>query len=173
MSILKELKSSSTYKKYLKILEHAQSKIDYDRDRLEALSLHSSLLVRTIYGRKKYSPKAMIEAAAQVQSNRSRLVELRVRVSIQLSEVEEAAKAFRGFAYTKYVEELKAYKTKDQRMALLDRATSASADFLAEGKTFLSIMDDLIKDLDQSSHSLRHMLDALKLMAGAKTANTI
>lgn len=172
-AILITLRSDSRYKKFVKAVEEAQGRVDFEKDRAEALSLHSGLLVRGLYGKKQYSSKSMIEAVSQVQANRSRLVELRVRSSIHLSYIKEFASNFRRYVYTQYSEDLREFKTKDQKDALLLRLTAKSEEFMSEGNSHLDLLDLLIKDLDQSSHTMRHMIDILKLLSDTSSGKIL
>lgn len=164
--IINTLKADTRYKKFRKAVEAAQERVDFEKDRSEALNLHSSLLVRSLYGKKQYSSKTLIEAVSQVQANRSRLVELRVRSSIHLSYIKEYSANFRRYVYTQYSDTLKSYKTRDQRDALLLRLTAKAEEFLSEGESHLNLIDTLIKDLDQAGFAMRHMIDVLKLLDG-------
>lgn len=160
------IRGDTRYKKFKKILMASKDKLDFEKDRQEALMLHSGLLVRTIYGKKLYSSKTLLESLSQVQANRSRLVELRVRSSIELSYVQEASKALRRYVYTTYADDLKEYRTKDQREALFLRLTAVAEEFLSEGESHLGLLDTLIKDLDQAGFAMKNMVETFKLLDG-------
>ena len=170
---LKEIRKSTKYTKLQNILENAQQKLNLEQDLKEAFALHASLRVRQMYGKNKYNPKLIMKCVAQVQSNRSRITTLVAKASVHLSYVEEASKAFRIFLYTEYSEDMKKYKTKEQKDAIFQRIVGSVSDFISEGNAFIKHMEYLIKDLDQSSHSLRHMIDILKILQGAKGTNIV
>jgi hypothetical protein len=165
--LLAKIRLDSKYKKFKQILQAAQEKVTFQPDREEALALHAGLLVRTLYGKKQFSSKSILESLSQVQANRSRLVELRVRSSVHISYVKESSKALKRYVYTQYAEDLKvSYKTKDQREALLMRLTDVAEEFLAEGENHIELLDTFIKDLDQAGFTLRDMVKVLEMLVG-------
>lgn len=166
--LIAAIRADARYKKFKKIVTEAQERVDFEKDREEALALHSGLVVRTIYGKKMYSSKTLLESLAQVQANRSRLVELRVRSSIHISYVKEASSAFKRYIYTAYADDMRnaEYRTKDQREALLMRLTAIAEEFMSEGNSHLDMIDTFIKDLDQAGFSMKHMVDVLRLLDG-------
>lgn len=162
--ILSKVKKDERYKTYKKIVEQVQGRINFEKDREEARSLHSGLIVRTLYGKKQFSPKTIIESVAQVQSNRSRLVELRSNSQIHLSYLDEAAEAFKRYMMTQYADDLSGFRTKDQRDALLDRIMAKAQEILAEGKGYHMLLDGFIKDLDQAGYSHKALIDLLQML---------
>ena len=173
MSLAKILRADKRYKKVVNILESAQRRINVDRDRSEAFALHAGLEVRSLQGKRLLSTSAIISATAQIQANRSRLVEIRARSTEHVSYLEEACKAFRKYALTKYADEFKSYRTKDERDSILYTVLKPSMDFVSEVSTLTDILDMFIKDLDQSGHTVRHIIDILKLLDSSKTGKTI
>lgn len=173
MSLVKVLRKDQNYKKLKKILEVARTKVDVAKDRATAMNLHSSLEVRDLYGQRKFSAKRILSATSQVQANRSSLVVLRARATEHVSYVEQAVKSFKRYAFTEYREDFSDYRTKEQRDAVVQTALGSADDFIQEIQGLLDLLDLLIKDLDQSSHALRHMIDVLKLLDASKGGRII
>lgn len=163
-TILVKVKKDERYKTFKKIVEQVQGRVDFETARNEAVSLHSGLIVRTLYGKKQFSPKTIIESVAQVQANRSRLVELRSKSQIHLSYLDEAAEAFKRYLMTQYADDLAGFRTKDQRDALLDRIMAKAQEILAEGKGFNNLLDGYIKDLDQAGYTHKALVDLLQML---------
>jgi hypothetical protein len=164
-SLLKEIRANENYKRFLAIVETCQQRIDVDRSKNEALALHAGRLSRNLHGEKRYSPKHIIDANMQDMANRARMVEIRVKNDIQLSTLRSAIQAMRRHISTEYAEELREFSTAPQRSAFVDRVLKASVQLLEEGEALIELLDTLIKDIDQTSHTMRHIIEALKLVS--------
>jgi hypothetical protein len=173
MTLIKAIRKDPKYKTLKQVLENAQSKIDIEQSRKRAFVLHASLEVRGLYGRKKFSPKRILSATAQIQANRSTLVEIRARLSEHVSYVEAAQAAFRRHVFSEFSEDLRDYRTKEQRDAFINNATVTVVDFISEVTALVDLLDTFIKDLDQAGHNIRHMVDVLKLLASSKGGQVI
>ena len=171
--LLSEIRSGAQYKKYQKILEAAQTGLDLDVLRAEALGSHSARTSRQLYGSKQYSPKALVDAVYKDLAFRSRMVEIRVKVSVALSNLDEASKAMRRYISTEYSDDLLDFSTADQRRSFVDRVLKVGLAYLAEGQALLDMMDSLIKDCDQAGFSLRNAVETLKLLDGSKSGKVI
>lgn len=173
MSVLREARESTPYKKYAKILATAQGRLDLGAFRSEALSLHSSRTSRTLYGKKQYSAQAVYDALLRDLSFRSRLVEIRVKVSVELSNLIEATKSIRRYLMTEFAEDLREFSTADQRKSFVDRIIKPGLDYEAEAQSIVDLVDLIIRDIDQAGFSFRNIVETLKLMDGSKGARTV
>lgn len=173
MSLIAEIRKDAEYQKFKKILVKVREKINVDRDRTEALSMHAGRTSRRLHGTKQYSPKSLIEASLNDLACRSRLVEVRVQCSIQIDLLHDAVKAMRHYITTEFVEDLKEYKTVGQRNALIDRVVSAALVTQSEGQALIKLLDDLINDIDKASYHLRLMIETLKLLDASKSGQVV
>jgi len=173
MSLITTIRADSEYKKFKTILLKVREKLNVDRDRAEALSMHAGRTSRRLHGTKQYSPKSVLDASLNDLACRSRLVEIRVQCSIQIDLLHDAAKAIKHYITTEFVDELNAYKTVGQRNALIDRVVSAALVTESEGAALLKLLDDLISDIDKSSYQLRVTTDLLRLMADTKGGQVV
>lgn len=171
--LLLEIRNDDKYTKFKRIVRVAGTRLNLTKDREEALALHTSRTSRTLHGSKRYSPKDLIDATLTDGRTRSRLVEIRVKASNHIELLEEACDAMRHHLFTEYHEELKAFSTVDQRSALVKRVQRVALDLIAEGRTLLDMLDQIIKDIDQNGHSLRNAMELLKLLDGAKSGKII
>lgn len=167
-SLIQEVRDTDQYQTFKKIFSRIREKLDFEKSRKEALSLHSSRTSRELYADKQYSLKKLMDATLKDLSFRSRMVEMRVQASIQLSTLDEALKSARRFVSTEYDEELREFSTSDQRRDFVNRILKNAVEFNAEGQALIELLDQLIKDIDQSSHQLRHLIDCLKLLDSSK-----
>jgi hypothetical protein len=163
--LVKTVRADPNFKKFLKLVENITAKIDTEAISREALGLHSSRLSRSLHGEARYSPTALIDANIQDLSFRARLVELRVTLGRKLDKLDEVMAAIKRHISTEYDDELRDFATVDQRKAFVTRTIKRQHAILADGNSVISMIDLLIKDIDQASHSMRHSLDCLKLLA--------
>jgi hypothetical protein len=164
MSLTKQVRNDPQYETFLRVLEATRKRVDLDAALNEAMTLHSSRLSPSLTGNDRYSPRKLIDASFKDLSVRSRLVAIRVNNDRALSHLREAMDAFRRYISTEYSEELRDFSTADQRRAFVDRILKNANALLSEGESVLNTIDHLVKDVDQSGHSLRHAIDCLKLL---------
>lgn len=164
MSLIKEIRQDPHYEIFLRVLEATRKNINLETAITEAKGLHTSRTSRSLTGNDRYSPKKLIDAVAKDLSTRARLVEIRVSNDRKLSHLREAMEALRRYIATEYNEELREFSTAEQRRNFVDRVLKSANSLLTEGESLLATLDVLIKDLDQASHAMRHIVDCLKLM---------
>lgn len=173
MGIIANIRAESEYKKFRKVVAIVQERLNVDKDRTEALSMHAGRTSRQLHGKKQYSPKALIDASLNDLSVRSRLVEIRVQCSIQIDLLHDAIKAIKHFITTQYHVELAKFKTVGERSAFLERVLATAIEIESGGQALIKLLDDLISDIDKSSYHLSHMVDGLKLLDGSKSGAVI
>jgi hypothetical protein len=162
---LKELiKSDDEYRKFRKIVTTVRDRLNIEKDTSEALASHASRTSRSLYGNKSYNPRAIVEASLHDLSNRSRLVELRVKCDIQISHLHEAVKSIRKYLGTEFKDALSMHKTIADRSAAIDGYIKTALSVEAEGKALVDMLDFLIKDIDQANFSIRATINALELV---------
>lgn len=166
--VIEEIRADPTYKKFKIIFARTQEKVNLERDIQEVLSLHAARTSRKLYGSKQYSVKSLIDANLKDLSFRSRMVELRVKASINLSLLKEAVASMKKYLSTEYADDLSEFSTAEQRRNFVDRVLKQPLAFLSEGEASLDTIDVLVKDLDQASFGLRNMMECLKLLDGSK-----
>lgn len=163
-ALIKAIRADANYKQFLHILKQTQERLDLEVDQKEAMVLHSGRLSRGMYGKNRYSAKTLIDASLVDMSSRSRLVEIRVKASIQLSVLDEAVKAVRKYLMTEYADDLSEFKTAEQRRSFCDRAIKHGLAFQEEGAALLQLLDRIIEDIDKASFHLRNIMECLKLL---------
>lgn len=115
----------------------------------------------------------MYDALLRDLSFRSRLVEIRVKVSVELSNLIEATKSIRRYLMTEFAEDLREFSTADQRKSFVDRIIKPGLDYEAEAQSIVDLVDLIIRDIDQAGFSFRNIVETLKLMDGSKGARTV
>lgn len=167
-AILSALREDSQFKKFRKIVANIEAKIDVEPLLNEAKALHASRTSRKLHDKKQFHARALIDASLRDLSIRSRLVEMRIRVTIQTARLQEAMNAIKHYITTEFYAELGEYKTVDQKRALIDRATAKAQDLMSEGENVTAVFDVLIKDIDQANFSLKLFVESLKLLSDTK-----
>lgn len=173
MSLIRDIREDPEYKKYKKIVLLVREKLKIEKDKAEALSLHAGRTLRKLHGSKQYSPKALVDAAANEAAARSRLVEMRVQCAIQTDLLHSTVKALRQHVMTSYREELSDFRTVADRAAMLDRVAAGALTTESESQALIKLLDDLVNDIDKSSFHLRAMVDVLKLLDGSKSGTVV
>jgi len=171
--LLAEIRNDPSFTKFKRVVRITGTRLNLEKDREEALASHAARTSRTLHGSKRYSPKDLIDATLTDGRTRSRLVEIRVKASNHIELLEDACDAIKHHLFTEYHEQLKAFSTVDQRSALVKRVQRVALNMVAEGRTLLDLLDQIIKDIDQNGHSLRNSMELLKLLDGAKSGVVI
>ncbi len=169
MSELREqLKSDTNYKKYRNILKTVRSRLKLEEDMEEVLGLHAGRLSRRLFGKKQFSSRTIYEATAQDMSIRARLVEIRQRTSVQVSLLQGAIQQLHKYIRTAYRQGMRGLSNEASRRATLDEVTSTGNELVTEAQALIDTVDNIIRDIDQSGHSIRHMVEILKLLDSSK-----
>lgn len=166
--ILAVIREDVKYKKFKKIVQTTGERLKIEEDRNEALALHSARTSRTLSGKKAYSPKSLLDAEATDMSARSRLVEIRVRASIHLNLLDEACDAIKRHIFTEYYDDLRGFSNEQQRKALIERVQGVAMNLMTEGKSLIDMLDQIVKDIDQSNFHLGHMQSILEMLSNSK-----
>jgi len=174
MGLKQDIRDSRDYKKFQKIVVGVQERLNIEKDRAEALSLHAGRTSRKLFGDRRYSPKHLLDASLNDMSSRSRLVELRVKTTNQIDVLHDACKAMRHSISSNFSEDVKArFKTVGERNAFFDTMIASALEIEAEGQAQIKLLDDLINDVDKASFHLRNVIGCLELLQGSKAGTVI
>ncbi len=150
-------------KTLLKSLRNGSYHLDLDGLEKEIDSLHLTRQIRKLKTEEVLQSfqKKFIEAALQNQAYRSRLVEIKVkcfRVAAKLEEHISMVKAHLGLTYPNA---LSRYRTAAERRAAINSVLEEPSTFLTKLDQKDKELETFIKDLDQTSFSLKHIIDAM------------
>jgi hypothetical protein len=171
--LLKNIRADAKYKIFKKIIETAEERCNLDKDRQEVLALHSARTSRTLYTKKRYNPSAVIEASANDMQARSRIVEIRVKLSYHLETVEKALEAIQDHVMTEYNDELRKYSNEAQRKAFIRRVQKVANNLVTDGKDLLGMCDAFIGDIDKASYHLGHLTELIKQLSQSSGGKVI
>lgn len=174
MGLKQDIRDSSDYKKFRKIVTQVESRLNVEKDYEEAQALHSGRTSRKLYGDKRYSGKSLIDASSNDMAARSRLVEIRVKVSRQIDILHDACKAMKHSMLTNFSEEInKRFTTVGARAAFAETMIARALEIQTEGAGLVKVLDSLIEDIDKSGYHLSNMADVLKLLSDTKAGRVI
>lgn len=166
--VFNALKEDGEYKKFRKLYKNIIDTLTVDKFIDEAKALHAGRTSRSLHEKKQFNPRALIEASTKDLSVRARLVEIRIRVSVSQSRLDEAMDAMKRYLNTEFYDDLSEYKTVDIKKALVERVISKPLDVMSDIKNLVEILDTIIRDIDQSNFHLKTVIEALKLLDDSK-----
>jgi hypothetical protein len=174
MGIKSDIRESSDYKRFKKIVQQVQARLNIEKDTEEALALHAGRTSRKLYGDKRYSPKSLLDASSNDMGARSRLVEIRVRYSKQIDVLHEACKAMKHSMLTNFADSISAkFKTVGARNSFTETMIASALEVQHEGDALIKLLDTLIEDIDKTGYHLSNMTDILKLLENSKGGTVI
>lgn len=167
-TLLLAIRKDPKYKKFVQVVERATAKLDIERDREEAMSLHATRISRAMYGRDRYSSKKLIDASWKDAAARARLVEMRVKADVNLKLVQSACEAIKRHILTEYQHEMRMFRNAENRNALIKRVHGTAQSLLSDGEALTEMFDHLIRDIDQTSHLLTNVRESMKMLTNVK-----
>lgn len=174
MGLKQDIRDSSDYIKFRKIVQQVQKRLNPEKDKEEAVALHAGRTSRKLFGERKYSGKHLIDASLNDLSVRSRLVELRVRTSNQIDILHEASKAMKHSMLTNFQDDIKKrFSTVGDRNAFMETMIASALEIEREGDALLKIFDSLINDIDKSSYHLKGVIECLAMLDSSKGGKVI
>lgn len=173
LPFLTRVRRDPKYKRFKLIIQTASERLRIEDDRNEALALHASRTSRKLYGNKAYSPKAIIDASENDMQARSRLVEIRVKASMQITLIKEAMEAIKEYVVTEYASDMSAYSNEQQRKAVIARIHTVANGIHSDGEQFLDLIDRIIVDIDKSSYHLTTTKDLVLALANSTGGKVI
>lgn len=174
MGIKSDIRDCSDFKKFKKIVQQVQSRMNVEKDQAEAIALNAGRTSRKLYGDRKYSPKALIDASLNDLAVRSRLVELRVRASNQIDILNDACKAMKNSMLTNFQDRMKKmFSTVGDRNAFMENMIANALEIERDGAAMIKALDALITDIDKSSYHLKGVIECLSMLESSKGGRVI
>jgi hypothetical protein len=152
-------------KALLKALRQGAYHIDLEGLEREIDSLHLTRMIRTLKTEEVITSfqKKFITAALQHQAFRSRLVEIKVKCFRVGARLEEHIGVVRSYLGITYPNSLSKYRTVAERKAAINTILEEPMTFLSKLALKDKELEQIIKDLDQTSFSLKHIMDAMQI----------
>jgi len=161
------VKADDKYKTFRRIVKNLSQEIDIEKMHEEILRLHSGRKSRGLY-LKRPSVDAVVEAALQDSAYRSRIAEIRVEASYNLGLLEETVDKIRKHLMREFRDTLTDLRTKGERMAFADQYLDSGLSLMGKIGRLVNTADSIIKDIDQSGFSYKHVVDSLSILYSSK-----
>jgi hypothetical protein len=172
-SLFDTIRQDDAFSTFRNIVKTARTYLKIEQYREEALALMMNRLSRQIHGKKQFSPKIMLEAAANDMSSRARLVEIRVRCKVHLDSLEDACKALKNHVLTTYMEEMRAFSNAESRNALIERVQKSARSITTEATALIDMLDQIVNDIDKASYHMSNMTQMIVMLDGSKGSKVI
>lgn len=157
------LRADDAYKKYKRILASLEEKVDFDTVNKEIDNIHAGRTMRNLYGTTPGAEKISNAVLLDVRS-RSRLVEIALKATRRHDTLDVVLDETRRYLIATYSEEAPRLSTKQERQTYFDQYLTRGLKLLASLKSITESANYIIKDIDQCSHSTRHLIDCLELL---------
>jgi hypothetical protein len=161
------LRSDDKFKQYRRIVKAIRESVDMDKLDIELKNLHSGRSSRRLYG-KTPSADSIINATLQDASNRSRIAEISVEISRQLSLLETATAAIKKHILHEFREHTSGYRTKGERQAFADQYLGRGLHLIDQFTNFVDRANYILKDTDQTGYSIKAAVQCLEILYSSK-----
>ena len=158
-----DVQEDEKYLQYRRIVRVIRKSIDLKVLMIEVKRMHSGRISRLMYGTNP-GPQKLSDAVQQDSSYRSRMAEIRSEASSQLSALDASVSEIRKHLMQAYGSELSGLRTKGERVDFVDQYLASGLLLSQQFTDFVSQVDFLIKDIDQSSFSFRNLVKLLEII---------
>jgi hypothetical protein len=171
--LIDAVRNDQEYIKFKKIIRTTRDRLRLVEDREEAMMMLSGRTSRTIYGKKQFSGKSLMEAMANDMAARSRLVEIRCRAKINLDVLTDACQALKDHVLTEYSEDMKLFSNAESRNAFVSRVQGTAKQTVTETCALIDMFDQIITDIDKSSFHMKHVTEIILFIDGSKGSRNV
>lgn len=161
------LKQDENFKKYRRIVKVINESIDMEALETEMKRLHAGRSSRLLYGAMPTAEK-LIKASLQDGSNRSRMAEIRMELTRQLSLLQSATSTMQKYILNEFRQHTAHLKTKGERMSYADQYIARGVALMTKIEDMIARCDFMIKDCDQMGFSLKTTMAALEIFYSHK-----
>lgn len=167
INVGESLKEDDKYKSFRRIVRNIGEQVNTEKMREEILRLHAGRKVRTLY-LKRPGVDAVVDAALQDSSYRSRIAEIRIETDYHRGLLEEAVDKMRKHVVHEFSAQVSGLKTKGERMSFADQFLQKGVTLLYKFERLTAMADTVIKDIDQSGYTLKHVVDSMEVLYSSK-----
>lgn len=171
--LIDAVRNDPQYIKFKKIVRTTRDKLSLDIDRSEAMTLLAGRTSRSIYGKRQFSGKALLEAMSNDMSARSRLVELRIRAKVHLDTLIDACQALKDHVLTEYSEDMRIFNNAEARNAFVSRVQGTAKQTVTEATALIETLDAIMVDIDKASFHLSRMTEIVLLIDSSKGSRNV
>ncbi len=170
MRFIEKAENDKRVRVLLKQLTRGAYSLDFDELEKEAETLHATRSIRHLKTKEVITDFQVkfIQAALQNQAYRSRMVEIKAKCFKVSAKLEEHLDVIKPYLRTKYAKSLSEFRTVADRNAAIERVLEKPIRHLQRLHNLDTLLEIYIKDFDQVSFGLKHIIDAMKLTMDRK-----
>ncbi len=135
-------------------------RLDFERLETEVFNLHGARSVRSLQADDVAFVDKLTVAETREISSRSRVAEIKMQALRVRLNMERATKALRDHFLVKYAESFRAFRTKEERLMVIEAALRPAYNLLDRASTLLEICDVCLSDIDRAYWPARLIVDA-------------
>lgn len=165
--VIRVLRRDPRYKRLKELFDTSPIyKIHLEEFSAEVLTLHKTRAIRRLNSLDPKIVDAIVNAITIDQSSRSRLTEISITCLRARSSLEDALEALKHHLLAAYQEDLRQFRTKEERMVVMDMTFRQFRRYLIQVETLRATTDLVIQDIDKGGWAIRSLTDALKIHHG-------
>lgn len=164
--LLKLLRRDERYKKLKHSFDTLPAfQIPIDQHMKDIEMLHKTRPVRLLNPSHPKFVDQVVKANTSDQASRSRVVAIMMECIRAADTLKAAVEAYREYVLFHYADDLKVYRTKDERVALVKAATSRFMRYVDRVTVLSKCCEVLVKDMDQAYWSMKLTAETYKIHA--------
>ncbi len=132
----------------------------------EVMALHKTRPIRRLNAMDPKIVDSVVNALTTDQSNRSRLTEISITCMSAQTSLQQAIDSLRYHLVSTYQDELRQFRTKDERMMVIDMTFTQFERYITKVSILKAKADQVIVDIDKGGWALRTLADVLKIHHG-------
>ncbi len=162
--VVKEIKNDERYKRLRKSFDTLPMyQLPTDQLLSEVETLHKMREIRRLNSLDPGFTDALIKANTNDQSCRGRLTEIIMTCVKASSSLEDAIVALRYHLLLKYSDQLRSYRTKEERVQVVNKVLQPFMKYTQKIGTLKEITQLVVSDIDKGAWSLRTSIEAVQL----------
>lgn len=162
--LLKEIRRDQKYKRLrLSFDEAPMYQLPLDKLIEEVETAHKLRSIRRLNSQDPGFVDAVVVANTLDQGTRSRLTEILMSCARAISTLDRAVEALKQYLLITYSNELKSFRTKEERSMVINMALAPFIRYVERVETLKNIVDLVIVDIDKGGWSLRTSIEVLKI----------
>lgn len=162
-SVVKLIRSDPTYQRLRESFETVPIyRLPTDELQKEIETLHKLREVRRLNPLDPRFIDAIVKANTTDQTTRSRLTEISLNCFKAISTLEAAMDSMRKYLIVKYTHELRQYRTKDERLMIINIALKTFLKYIDAVRVVHESASMVVSDIDKAAWSLKLSLMAVQ-----------
>ena len=164
--VIRVLRRDERYQRLKNLFDTSpQYRLPIDHLSDEVLTLHKTRAIRRLNSLDPNIVDSVVKAITVDQANRSRLTEISITCLSAKTSLEDALDALRYHLLAAYEEDLRQFRTKDERMVVMDMTFRQFRKYIMRVDVLRASTELVVQDIDKGAWAVRALIDALKIHA--------